>query len=52
MALVVKSWKATSHPAPGEPNVEVVARDSGLLSFVLSVVGIDATVTLQISMLH
>ncbi len=52
MTLVVKSWKATSHPAPGEPNVEVVARDSGLLSFVLSVVGIDATVTLHISSRH
>ena len=28
MALVVKSWKVASHPAPGEPNVVIVARDS------------------------
>ena len=52
MALVVKSWKVTSHPAPGEPNVAIVARDSGLMSFVLSMVGIDATSTLQISSRH
>ena len=52
MAMVVKSWKVTSHPAPGEPNVAIVARDSGLMSFVLSIVGIDATATLQISSRH
>ncbi len=52
MALVVKSWKVTSHPAPGEPNVAIVARDSGLMSFLLSIVGIDATATLQISSRH
>lgn len=52
MALVVKSWKVTSHPAPGEPNVSIVARDSGLLSFVLSMLGIDATATLQVSSRH
>jgi hypothetical protein len=52
VALVVKSWKVTSHPAPGEPNVAIVARDSGLMSFVLSLVGIDATATLQISSRH
>lgn len=52
MALVVKSWKVTSHPAPGEPNVVIVARESGLLSFVLSILGIDATATLQVSSRH
>jgi hypothetical protein len=52
MALVVKSWKVTSNPAPGEPNVAIVARDSGLASFVLSIVGIDATATLRISSRH
>lgn len=52
MARVVKSWKATSNPAPGEPNIVIVARDSGLMSFVLSIVGIDATATLQISSRH
>lgn len=52
MALVVKSWKVTTQPAAGEPNVSIVARDSGLLSFVLSIVGIDATATLQVSQRH
>jgi hypothetical protein len=52
MALVVKSWKVTSHPAAGEPSVSIVARDSGLLSFVLSILGIDATATLQVSSRH
>ena len=52
MAMVVKSWKVTSHPAPGEPNVAIVARDSGLLSFVLSTLGIDATASLQVSSRH
>lgn len=52
MAMVVKSWKVTSYAAPGEPNVAIVARDSGLMSFVLSLVGIDATATLQVSSRH
>jgi hypothetical protein len=52
MALVVKSWKVTSNPAAGEPNVTIIARNSGLLSFILSVVGIDATATLLISSRH
>lgn len=52
MALVVKSWKVTSNPPVGEPNVAIVARNSGLLSFILTLVGIDATATLQISSRH
>lgn len=52
MALVVKSWKVTSQPAPGAPNISIVARDSGLLSFVLSTLGIDPTATLQVSSRH
>lgn len=52
MAMVVKSWKVMSNPAPGEPNVAIVARDSGLMSYVLSMVGIDATATLQIVSRH
>jgi hypothetical protein len=49
MALVIKSWSVKSSPAVGEPYVKVVARASGLLSFILSLVGIDATTTLQVS---
>ena len=52
MALVVKYWKVTSRAAPGEPNVSIIARESGLLSFVLSLFGIDATTTLQVSARH
>lgn len=52
MALVVKSWKVSSRPAAGEPNVAIVARDSGLLSFILSIVGVDPTTTLQVSARH
>ncbi len=49
MALVIKSWSVKSNPALGEPYVKVVARESGLLSFILSLLGIDATTTLQVS---
>lgn len=49
MALVIKSWSVKSNPAVGEPYVKVVARESGLLSFILSLLGIDATTTLQVS---
>ena len=52
MALVIKSWQANSSAAPGEPYVSIVARESGLLSFVLSLLGIDATVKLQVTARH
>ena len=52
MALVVKSWKVSSRSAAGEANVAIVARDSGLLSFILSIVGVDPTTTLQVSSRH
>lgn len=49
MALVIKSWSIKSQPAPGEPHVRVVARESGFWSFILSLLGIDATTTLEVS---
>lgn len=49
MALVIKSWSIKSNPSPGEPYVKVVARESGFWSFVFSLLGIDATTTLQVS---
>ena len=49
MSLVIKSWSVKSNPAAGEPYVKVVARESGFWSFVFSLLGIDATTTLQVS---
>lgn len=49
MALVIKSWSIQSEPAPGQPHVRVVARESGFWSFILSLLGIDATTTMEVS---
>ena len=49
MSLVIKSWSVKSTPIPGEPYVKVVARESGFWSFIFSLLGIDATTTLQVS---
>lgn len=49
MALVIKSWKVQSRPGVGQPYAQVIARESGLISFVLSLLGIDATTTLIVS---
>lgn len=48
MALVVKSWHVTSNPAGAAPHVEIVGRESGFLSFVFSMLGIDATTTFTV----
>lgn len=45
MSLVIKSWAVNSSPPSGEPHVRIVGRESGLFSFVLSLLGIDATTT-------
>lgn len=52
MALVIKSWKVTSNPKPGEPYVEIVGRKAGLLSWLLSLIGIDATVSMKVTARH
>lgn len=49
MALVIKSWSIQSQPTEGQPHVRVVARESGVWSFILSLVGIDATTTMEVS---
>lgn len=49
MALVIKSWSVKSNPEQGEPYVRVVARESGFWAWVFSLLGIDATTTLQVS---
>ena len=52
MALVIKSWDVTPDAAPGHHYVRIVARESGLISFVLSLVGIDATTTFVVTARH
>lgn len=49
MSLVVKSWSIKSRPAGDEPFARVVAREAGLLSFLLSLLGIDATTSLVVT---
>lgn len=49
MALVIKSWSVKSNPPQGQPHVKVVARESGFWSFIFSLLGIDATTTLQVT---
>jgi hypothetical protein len=49
MSLVIKSWSVKSNPAPGEPFVKIVAREGGFWSFIFSLLGIDATTTMQVS---
>lgn len=49
MSLVVKSWLLKTNPSKGEPYFRIVGRESGLLSFLLTFVGIDATTTMVIN---
>ena len=48
MALVVKSWHVTSQPVGAAPHVEIVGRESGIGSFIFSLLGIDATTTFTV----
>lgn len=52
MALVIKSWNVNPDATAGQPYVRIVARESGLISFVLSLVGIDATTTFVVTSRH
>lgn len=52
MALVIKSWSVKTSPTANEPYVRILGRESGLLSFLLSLVGVDATTTLVITHTH
>ena len=52
MALVIKSWSVNSNPPIGQPHVRIVGRESGLISFILSLLGIDATTTLVVTERH
>jgi hypothetical protein len=50
--LVIKSWSVNPNPGPSEPHIRIVGRASGLISFLLSLVGIDATTTLTVTARH
>ncbi len=52
MALVIKSWTVNSKPPAGQPHIRILGRESGLLSFLLSLLGIDATTTLVVNSRH
>ena len=52
MALVIKSWNVNPDATAGQPYVRIVARESGLISFVLSLVGIDPTTTFVVTSRH
>lgn len=52
MSLVIKSWSVQSSPASGQPHIRIVGRASGFLSFILSMLGIDATTTLIVNARH
>ena len=52
MALVIKSWSVNSSPPTGQPHIRIVGRESGLISFILSLLGIDATTTLLVNERH
>lgn len=48
MALVIKSWKVDESAADGNL-VKIVGREPGLISWLLSLVGIDATTTFVVT---
>jgi hypothetical protein len=52
MSLVIKSWSVQSNPSAGQPHIRIVGRASGLLSFILSLVGVDPTTTLLVNARH
>ena len=49
MTLVVKSWHVNSQPAAGTPYVRIIGRESGIGSFLFSLLGIDATTTFTVN---
>jgi len=50
MALVLKSWEVDESPVDREGNfIKIKGRHGGLISFFLSLVGVDPTVTIKIN---
>jgi hypothetical protein len=46
---VIKEWKVNNQPAVGQPYVYIKGRAPGLLSWLLSMIGIEPTVTFQVT---
>ena len=50
-ALVIKAWKAESKPIDDKNNyVSITGRESGLIAWVLSLMGVDPTTTIRVGM--
>jgi hypothetical protein len=50
MALVIRDWKANSAPLDSEGNYVVISgRQEGVISYLLTLLGIDVTTTLKVS---
>lgn len=50
-ALVIKAWKAEGKPIDDKNNyVSITGRESGLIAWVLSLVGVDPTTTIRVGM--
>ena len=48
MSLVIKNWKVNNTPVPNEPMVKIQGRQAGVVGFLLSVIGMDPTVTFTV----
>jgi len=50
MALVIRDWKADSKPVDTEGNFIVISgREDGIVSYLLTLMGIDVTTTIKVS---
>lgn len=49
MAYVIKSWRASNKPDSKKNYVKIVGRRQGFISWVLSMIGIDPTMTITVS---
>jgi hypothetical protein len=50
-ALVIKAWKAEGKPIDDKNNyVNITGRESGLIAWVQSLVGVDPTTTIRVGM--
>ena len=50
-ALVIKAWKAEGKPIDDKNNyVSITGRESGLIAWILSLVGVDPTTTIRVGM--
>ena len=48
MALVIKQWSATATPDSDGVFIHIAGRESGLLSWLLSLIGVDPTTEITV----